>query len=201
MTGERFELDFVLSARERCAGLEACAGVASRRRDMTLHFLSHPLLAAILAPLLGYIWIGWLLQVFETVAAGGLAALTQRFGVFDGLFGVFLTWLILDQVWSQFARFWGREKAMRAGREGVTWGAQRLRADSGGVAVELAARSTHYHWPAFVGLERTRRFVLLMLAPGLGVAIPRRVFASEAEADSFCGFAERQIAGAASSGA
>ena len=201
MTGEGFELALRLSARERFAGLEACARMASRRRDATLHFLSHPLLAAILAPLLGYIWIAWLLRVFEAVSAGGVAALTQRFGVFDGLFGLFLTWLILDHAWGQLARFWGREKAMRAGREGVNWGAQRLRADSGGLAVELAARSTHYRWPAFIGLERTRRFVLLMLAPGLGVAIPRRAFASEAETESFCGFAERHIAEAKCPGA
>ena len=201
MTGERFELDFLLSARERFAALETCARMASRRRDVTLHFLSHPLLAAILAPLLVYIWIVLLLRVFEALSDGGLAALTERFGVIDGLFGMFLTWLILDQAWSQLARFRGREKAMRAGREGVNWGAQRLRADSEGLEVELAARSTHYRWPAFVGLERTRRFILLMLAPGLGVAIPRRAFASEAEVDSFCGFAERRIAEAGSSGA
>lgn len=195
MTGERFELDFIFSARERFAGLEACAGMASRRRDVTLHFLSHPLLTVILAPLLGYIWIGWLLRVYEALSSAGLAGLTQRFNLVDGLFGVFLTWLILDQAWSHLARFWGREKAMRAGREGVNWGAQRLRADAEGLAIELAARSTHYRWPAFIGLERTRRFVLLMLAPGLGVAIPRRAFASEAEAETFCDFAERCIAG------
>ncbi len=201
MTGERFDLDFVLSARERYAALETCARVASRHRDVTLHFLSHPLLAAIVVPLLGYIWVVWLLRVFEAVSAGGPGALTQRFGLIDGLFGVFLTWLILDQAWSQLARFWGREKAMRAGHEGVNWGAQRLRADAEGLAVELAARRTHYRWPAFIGLERTRRFVLLMLAPGLGVTIPRRAFASEAEAESFCGFAEERIAEAGSSGA
>ncbi len=195
MTGARFEMDFVLSARERFAGLEACANSASRRQDVTLHFLSHPLVAVILVPLLGYLWIAWLLRVYEVVLAGGLVGLTQSFGVVDGLFGVFLTWLILDQAWAQLARFWGREKAMRAGREGVNWGAQRLRADAEGLAIELAARSTHYRWPAFIGLERTRRFVLLMLAPGLGVAIPRRAFASEAEAETFCDFAERCIAG------
>ena len=198
MTGERFDLDFILSARERFAGLEACARMASRRRDVTLHFLSHPLLAAILLPVLGYAWVAWLLQVVEAVSADGLAALAQRFGIIDGLFGIFLTWLILDQTWGQLARFWGREKAMRAGHEGVNWGAQRLRADSEGLAVELAARSTHYRWPAFIGLEQTRRFVLLMLAPGLGVAIPRRAFASQAEAESFCGFAEARIAEAGS---
>ena len=194
MKGERFELNFALSARERAAALETCARLASRRRDITLHFLSHPLLAAMLAPLVGYVWIVWLLRVFEALSAGGPGALSHRLGVVDGLFGLFLTWLIFDQAWSQIARFWGREKAMRAGREGVNWGAQQVLADADGLSVSLAERSTHYRWPAFIGLERTRRFVLLMLAPGLGVAIPQRAFASEAEAADFCGFAERSIA-------
>lgn len=196
MTGERFELIFALSARERMAALETCARLASRRRDVTLHFLSHPLLAAVLAPLLGYVWIAWLLRLFEALSAGGLGALSQRFGVVDGLFGLFLTWLILDQAWSHLARFWGREKAMRAGREGVNWGRQRLLADADGLSVGLAERSAHYLWPAFIRLERNRRFVLLMLAPGLGLAIPRRAFASEADASAFCDFAERCIASA-----
>jgi len=196
VTGERFELNFALSARERMAALETCARLASRRRDVTLHFLSHPLLAAVLAPLLGYVWIAWLLRLFEALSAGGLGALSQRFGVVDGLFGIFLTWLILDQAWSHLARFWGREKAMRAGREGVNWGRHRLLADADGLSVSLAERSAHYLWPAFIRLERNRRFVLLMLAPGLGLAIPRRAFASEADASAFCDFAERCIASA-----
>jgi len=197
VTAPRFQLDFVLSARERFAALETCARMAGRRRGVTLLFLSHPLLAVLLVPLVGYLWIGWLLRVVEAVSAAGPAGLVRHFGIVDGLFGVFLTLLVLDQAWSQLARFWGREKAMRAGREGVNWGAQRLCADSEGLAVELAERSTLYRWPAFIALERTRRFLLLMLAPGLGVAIPRRAFASEAEAESFCGFVEQRIAAAA----
>ncbi|MDJ0942575.1 MAG: YcxB family protein [Kiloniellales bacterium] len=201
MTGDRFELAFELTARERLAALEACARIANRRRDVTLHFLSHPLLTVILVPLLGYIWIAWLLRVFEALSHGGPRALTQHFGVVDGLAGIFLTWLILDQAWSQIGRFWGREKAIRAGHEGVNWGAQRFVADSDGLSVEFAARRTHYRWPAFIGLERTRRFVLLMVAPGLGVAIPRRAFATEARVEAFCAFAERCIATARDRGA
>ncbi len=196
MTGKGFELNFVLSARERMAALETCARLASRKRDVTLHFLSHPLLAAVLAPLLGYVWIAWLLRLFEALSAGGLGALSQRFGVIDGLFGIFLTWLIFDQAWSHLARFWGREKATRAGREGVNWGAQRIRADADGLSVSLSERSAHYLWPAFIGVERSRRFVFLMLAPQLGLAIPRRAFASEAEVSAFCDFAGRCIASA-----
>ena len=194
MTGERFDLEFALSARERMAALETCARLASRKQDVTLHFLSHPLLAVVVVPVLGYAWIAWLLRLFEALSAGGLGALPQRFGLIDGVFGILLTWVIFDQAWSQIARFWGREKAMRAGREGVNWGAQRLVADAEGLSVSLAERSTHYLWPAFIGLERNRRFVLLMLAPGLGLAIPRRAFASEVEASTFCDFAERCIA-------
>ncbi len=194
MTGEPFDLEFTLSARERMAGLETCARLASRKRDVTLHFLSHPILAVVVVPLLGYAWIAWLLRLFEALSAGGFAALPQRFGIVDGIFGIFLTWLIVEQAWSHLAQFWGREKAMRAGRQGVNWGRQRLLADAEGLSVSFAERSTHYLWPAFIGLERNRRFVLLMLAPGLGLAIPRRAFASKAEASAFCDFAERCIA-------
>jgi len=196
MTIEAIELDYYLSAKDRLRAQDCLDNLSQKGQDSTLYFMTHPYVMPIVNIFLAYMCFEWLVRLVPRLFAGNLAELLQPSAIVGHLFGVVIILYLLDNLWQFLSRYWGQEKAMRAGHEGVNWGVHQLSATPDALSIRLAARRTVYSWAAFSGLERTKHMFLLTLTPRSAIAVPRWAFKSELEEGNFSDFVQSQITGA-----
>lgn len=196
MTIESIELDYYLSAKDRLRVYDCLVDLSRKGQDATAYFMTHPYFMPVLYAFLSFNCIDWLNSIFPVLWAGNWAEILGPSQIMGSLFGFAVTWYLLDNLWQFLSRYWGQEKALRAGREGVNWGTHQLSATPEALTVRLAAHRTIYNWAAFSGFEKSKQMLLLILTPGSAVAVPRWAFKSELEEGNFSEFVQSRITGA-----
>jgi hypothetical protein len=101
------------------------------------------------------------------------------------LMAVALMWL---SYWDQIRR------AVR--KDGPTLGEHTVRLNGEGLAVSIRDGEARYAWRAFQGVTRQRGLLTVWLEPGVGIMIPERAFAGEAERVQFTAEIEARLADA-----
>jgi hypothetical protein len=99
----------------------------------------------------------------------------------------------LQFLWSRFARAAALPPEKTAGPRGIYWGEQLVRASALGVGVRRERAWSAYRWAAFERLERKSDHINLRASDDLLVIIPHSAFASAAEIENFCRFAEARV--------
>jgi len=113
-----------------------------------------------------------------------MAALGCLIGFFVG------RWTIVESSRLQALAFYRATPRLRAERE--------YRADASGVATISDYGESRWRWPAFSDPAISHGLVMLWLEQSTAIAIPLRVFASEAQAGQFVAFARARVAEATS---
>lgn len=193
MTAEDFELTYSLSAGDRIRAHACLDRLSERRADPGLFVRLQPVLTPVVNVFIAYIALHWLFLILPAQLSIGWIEPFRPAMLIGTVVGAYANWYTARNVSNVISRYWGRENALWAGRDGVNTGDHRLNANPSVITVRRAAHSTEYSWPAFSGLHRTRLLLLLMLTPKAAVIIPRRAFASQAEELKFCDFVGRQI--------
>lgn len=186
MNTTAFEIDFWLSAQDRLRVFEELARLSSKGKDPISRLLTVPLASVVINAFLVYICFEWLTRSLPELWRNGLTS----GDLFGHLCGLFVTWLLVRNLVVFVTPFLSRHKGLG---KGVTWGAHRLLAGPEALTLSLSASETKYRWTAFLGLQKTKRMLLLMLTPRLAVPVPRWAFSSEAEEEAFCNFVEERI--------
>lgn len=186
MTAAPIEINFWLSAREHRRAFEELARLSAKGKDPMSYLLTNPIASVVINAFLAYICFEWLTRSLPELWRNGLNASD----LFGHLFGLFVTWLLVRNIVNFAAPYLSRHKRLG---EGVTWGAHRLLASPDALTLSLSASETTYRWTAFLGLQKTKRLLLLMLTPRIAVPVPRWAFSSKAEEEAFCRFVEERI--------
>lgn len=187
------ELAYNLSAKDRVRIRAVLDRRSLKRQNSALHLFTSPRLALITDIILWSALVSWMVRVWPTFVARDWAEILRLSNVLGYVFALGITWHLVNRIRQFSGRHWGREKALRAGRKGVSWGGHNLSVTPKALTIRLAARTAVYSWAAFSGLEKTKHMLLLMLTPRSAVAIPRRAFESKTDELTFCDFVQRQI--------
>ena len=194
MTTGRFELTFATTTKDWTRVQSLLNAIALRRQNMLVYILTHKgvMAGAMHALLLGvsvFALIHFLPKLLARLSAETFNATT----VLVLILVAYALWMLVRCLWKLVTIVFASEETSRTGREGVHWGLHHVLATTESLSVRLSACHSVYDWGAFLGLKKTRDFLLLQLTPRSAVTIPRQAFKSQADEMDFCTFVRSRI--------